>query len=100
MFFGLVDLTLSHFCVFVGASFDTVGVGAEAIEKTDVLLGVPLKDRAFIGLKFEREEPSQEEEVSEPANMSTSTGKHGLGLVYILFGFVALFNTKYNLQLL
>ena len=87
--FGLVDLTLSHFFVFVGASFDTVGVGAEAIEKTVVLLEIPLKDRAFVGTKFEREEP-QEEEISEPASMSTSTGKHGLGLVYN-FGFVALF---------
>ncbi|XP_056682954.1 uncharacterized protein [Spinacia oleracea] len=60
--------------VFVGASVDTVGVGAKAVEKTAVLLGVPLKDRAFCGIKFEREELSQEEENSEPANMSTSTG--------------------------
>ncbi|XP_056688585.1 uncharacterized protein [Spinacia oleracea] len=56
----LVDLTLSHLFVFVGASFDTVGVGAEAVEKTVVLLGVPLKDRAFSGIKFERKELSHE----------------------------------------
>lgn len=50
---------------------DSVGLGAQAVEKTAVILGASLGDRTFTGAQFTRGENPQEEEYSEPGDMST-----------------------------
>lgn len=54
------QLTISHIVCFVGATLDSIRVGAQTVENTAFILGSLVIDRTFTGAYFERGETPQE----------------------------------------
>lgn len=69
------QLTISQIVCFIGENLDSVGVGVQVVKKTTLILGASLSDKNFTGALFEQGKTPQDEEQSEPENMTTSTGK-------------------------
>lgn len=73
MIWACVMIDYSHVVCFVGATLDSVGVGAQAVEKTALIVRSVLVDMTYTRAFFERGEVPQQAEVAE----LSGSGKNG-----------------------